>query len=73
MIRVVSIVLSGSNSESLVKYAELIADLVDDAMQSQEETNQVPPTVKYDGVTVDDPDASEVTETITPEIVPPVK
>jgi hypothetical protein len=76
MTRVVVITLSCSNSKAeadLLEYAEEIADLADEAMESQEKSGNIPEGVKYEGIEVldpDDPDAAKVAEV---EILDPEK
>lgn len=71
MTRAITIFITGEDTDVLTRYSEKIADLVDDAMQTQEETHEIPTGLKYDGVSVVDPDGPEETETITPEVVKP--
>ncbi len=69
MIRSVIIQIKGNDAKTLDAYAEVLADLADDAMVSQEETKQIPKGIEYEGVAVIDPDAPEEKEVIQPEIV----
>lgn len=73
MTRAVTIFLSGEDQSKLTDYAELIADLVDEAMIAQENAKEVPAGVTYDGVQVVDPDEPDETETIEPEVIQPEK
>lgn len=65
--RTIIIQLEGSDQKVLEEYAEEIADLADEAMISQERTNNIPPGVKYEGTGVIDPDNPDADE--EPDIV----
>lgn len=79
IIRTVCIDLVAANEkhlEALVKYAEEIADLADEAMVAQEQGDNIPSGIKYSGIFVVDPenpeavdDEPEVVENV--EIIPP--
>jgi len=64
MTRVVVITLSCSDNDpkaeaALADYADEIADLADEAMESQEKNKNIPEGVSYEGTEVLDPDEEE--------------
>lgn len=66
--RIITFAVSGENEQTLNEYAEELADLVDEAMEAQEEGGNIPAGVTYDGVEVVDPDAPDA-EAVEPEVV----
>ncbi len=71
MTRSIIIEITGNDPKALDAYAEILADLADDAMVSQESENQIPKGIKYEGVAVIDPDAPEAEELTPVTELPP--
>lgn len=62
MTRAIVVYISGDNEPVLHEYAEALADMIDEAMESHEKTKQIPEGVKWDGVSVLDPDKPDEPE-----------
>ena len=57
---VVTLMISGEDKDKLTQYASDLADMMDQAMELQEQNHNVPEGIVYEGVSAIDPEEPEI-------------